>query len=89
VVVRGCRSLDSLVPKPDPCSKEFDCLSRSYEWRLNMLTGEIEKDEGIKMEYHMFDKNTYCNGAAFVARDGGVEEDDVSPRERLPPNNHA
>ncbi|CAI8599840.1 unnamed protein product [Vicia faba] len=138
VVVRGCRSLDSLVPKPDPCSKEFDCLSRSYEWRLNMRTGEvkekdlcgdqvvymdfpminenfvgikhryaytqvvdhiassttqdvqkyrglaklyfeeakIEKDEGIKMEYHMFEKNTYCNGAAFVARDGGVEEDD-------------
>lgn len=34
------------------------------------------KDEGIKMEYHMFEKNTYCNGAAFVARDGGVEEDD-------------
>ncbi|KAL5071610.1 hypothetical protein RYX36_022497, partial [Vicia faba] len=37
---------------------------------------QIEKDEGIKMEYHMFEKNTYCNGAAFVARDGGVEEDD-------------
>ncbi|KAL5074128.1 hypothetical protein RYX36_013112 [Vicia faba] len=116
VVVRGCRSLDSLVPKPDPCSKEFDCLSRSYEWRLNMRTGEvkekdlcgdqvvymdfpminenfvdyfvkqIEKDEGIKMEYHMFEKNTYCNGAAFVGRDGGVEEDDeedmVIDRER-------
>ncbi|MCI02344.1 carotenoid 910(9'10')-cleavage dioxygenase [Trifolium medium] len=28
------------------------------------------------MEYHMFEKNTFCNGAAFVARDEGVEEDD-------------
>jgi len=24
----------------------------------------------------MFDKNTFCSGAAFVPREGGVEEDD-------------
>jgi carotenoid cleavage dioxygenase-like enzyme len=35
-----------------------------------------EKDEPIRMEYHMFEKNTFCNGAAFVPRDEGVEEDD-------------
>ena len=43
---------------------------------LDYFVKQIEKDEGIKMEYHMFEKNTYCNGAAFVGRDGGVEEDD-------------
>ncbi|KAJ1377580.1 Carotenoid oxygenase [Sesbania bispinosa] len=145
VVVRGCRSLDSLIPGPDPSLNEFEWLSRCYEWRLNMLTGEVkEKDlsgaklvymdfpmvnenfigiknryaytqvvdpmasptrdvpkygglaklyfeessaefsmrdkdqleEQIRVEYHMFEKNTFCSGAAFVPRDGGLEEDD-------------
>ncbi|KAI5403281.1 hypothetical protein KIW84_050738, partial [Lathyrus oleraceus] len=136
VVVRGCRSLDSLIPKPDSSSNNYESLSRCYEWRLNMKTGEVKEkylcgekvvymdfpminenyvgikhkyaytqvvdpiasstaeyvpkygglaklyleesceESCIKMEYHMFEKNTYCNGAAFVARDGGVEEDD-------------
>ncbi|XVF89183.1 hypothetical protein PTKIN_Ptkin19aG0109500 [Pterospermum kingtungense] len=30
----------------------------------------------IKVEYHMFEENTYCTGAAFVPKEGGVEEDD-------------
>ncbi|XP_039060426.1 carotenoid 9,10(9',10')-cleavage dioxygenase-like [Hibiscus syriacus] len=29
-----------------------------------------------KVEYHMFEKNTFCSGAAFVPKDKGVEEDD-------------
>ncbi|KAK8550458.1 hypothetical protein V6N13_118976 [Hibiscus sabdariffa] len=34
-------------------------------------------DQGsIKVEYHMFEKNTYCSGAAFVPKESGVEEDD-------------
>lgn len=45
VVVRSCRSLDSLIPGPDPSLNEFECFSRCYEWRLNMQTGEVkEKD---------------------------------------------
>ncbi|XP_004501163.1 zeaxanthin 7,8(7',8')-cleavage dioxygenase, chromoplastic-like isoform X2 [Cicer arietinum] len=144
VVVRGCRSLDSLIPEPDLSSNEFKCFSRCHEWRLNMQTGEVkekdlcndkavymdfpiihenfvgiknryayiqvvdpissstqdgpkyrglaklyfeesstdiclsirDKDEPIRMEYHMFEKNTFCNGSTFVPRDGGVEEDD-------------
>ncbi len=28
------------------------------------------------MEYHMFEKNTFCMGAAFVSKEGGLEEDD-------------
>ncbi|XVF35448.1 hypothetical protein REPUB_Repub18cG0146900 [Reevesia pubescens] len=97
---------------------------RPYEWRLNMLTGDVkernltgpnhfpmefpmingaftgmgrfaglaklyfeEQNTGIswsenqvegliKVEYHMFEENTYCSGAAFVPKEGGVEEDD-------------
>ncbi|KAL1291111.1 hypothetical protein AAHE18_20G177900 [Arachis hypogaea] len=149
VVVRGCRSLDSLIPGPHPSSSsnELDCLSRCYEWRLNMETGEVKErsligpkvvymdfpmvnenfmgiknryaytqvvdplasstqdvpkygglaklyfeessseklfmqgdkqhdEDPIRVEYHMFEKNTFCSGAAFVPKDGGVEEDD-------------
>lgn len=46
VVVRGCRSLDSLIPGPDPSLKEFEWLSRCHEWRLNMQTGEV-KERGL------------------------------------------
>ncbi|XP_027356871.1 carotenoid 9,10(9',10')-cleavage dioxygenase-like [Abrus precatorius] len=138
VVVRGCRSLDSLIPRPDPSLEEFEWLSRCYEWRLNMHTGEVKERDlcgtnvvymdfpmingnliGIKNKYaytqvvdpiasstqgvpkygglaklyfeescaefsmqpvrvkcHTFEKNTFCSGAAFVPKDGGVEEDD-------------
>ncbi|ESW09210.1 hypothetical protein PHAVU_009G109200 [Phaseolus vulgaris] len=145
VVVRGCRSLDSLIPGPVLSLKEYEWLSRCYEWRLNMHTGEVkEKDicganvvymdfpvingnfigvrnryaytqvvdpiasstqdapkygglaklyvegsctefsmgvkeqpeEPIRVECHMFEKNTFCSGAAFVPREGGLEEDD-------------
>lgn len=33
-------------------------------------------EELIKVEYHMFEKNTFCTGAAFVLKQGGFEEDD-------------
>ncbi|GMY17586.1 carotenoid 9,10(9',10')-cleavage dioxygenase 1-like [Fagus crenata] len=33
-------------------------------------------EEHIKVEYHMFEKNTFCTGAAFVSKEGGLEEDD-------------
>lgn len=29
------------------------------------------------MEYHMFEKNTFCTGAAFVPNKGGLQEDDM------------
>ncbi|KAL1059683.1 hypothetical protein V6Z11_1Z016000 [Gossypium hirsutum] len=38
---------------------------------------EQNTEEGsIKVEYHMFERNTYCSGAAFVRKEGGAEEDD-------------
>ncbi|XP_075508291.1 carotenoid 9,10(9',10')-cleavage dioxygenase-like isoform X1 [Primulina tabacum] len=30
----------------------------------------------VKIEYHMFPKNTYCSGSAFVAKSGSTEEDE-------------
>ncbi|KAE8735233.1 Carotenoid 9,10(9',10')-cleavage dioxygenase 1, putative isoform 2 [Hibiscus syriacus] len=30
----------------------------------------------IKVEHHVFERNTFCSGAAFVPKDKGVEEDD-------------
>ncbi|RDX61223.1 Carotenoid 9,10(9',10')-cleavage dioxygenase 1, partial [Mucuna pruriens] len=143
--VRGCRSLDSLIPGPDPSLKGFEWLSRCYEWRLNMQTGEVKErdlcgtnvvymdfpmingnfignrnryaytqvvdpiasstqdvpkygglaklyfeescaefsmrdkeqpEEPIRVECHMFENNTFCSGAAFVPKGGGLEEDD-------------
>ncbi|XP_021276899.1 carotenoid 9,10(9',10')-cleavage dioxygenase 1-like [Herrania umbratica] len=168
VVVWGSRALASVIPGPDPDSKEFewfppkykpgapveesvDSISedqllfhRPYEWRLHMRTGDVKErnltgpnefpmefpmingafagvknkygytqvchcgsssatgmgkygglaklyfeeqntgtsmsgkqEEGlIKVEYHMFEENTYCTGAAFVPKGGGAEEDD-------------
>ncbi|KAK7282982.1 hypothetical protein RIF29_12147 [Crotalaria pallida] len=146
VVVWGCRSLDSLIPGPDPSSNEFEWLSHCHEWRLNMQTGKVKEKnlcgdklvymdfpminanfigiknryaytqvvdpiasstqdvpkygglaklyfeescaelsmrgkeqpnkEAIRVEYHMFEKNTFCTGSAFVPRDRGLEEDD-------------
>ncbi|XP_014500682.1 carotenoid 9,10(9',10')-cleavage dioxygenase isoform X2 [Vigna radiata var. radiata] len=141
VVVRGCSSLDSLIPGPNLSLKEHEGLSRCHEWRLNMHSGEVkEKDicggnvvymdfpvingnfigvrnryaytqvvdpiassdqgapkygglaklyfeesckgdkekaeEGVRVECHMFEKNTFCSGAAFVPIEGGLEEDD-------------
>ncbi|KAL3361241.1 hypothetical protein AABB24_014239 [Solanum stoloniferum] len=35
-----------------------------------------EEDELIKSEYHLFPKNTFCSGASFVPKPGGIDEDD-------------
>ncbi|KAH1067397.1 hypothetical protein J1N35_032384 [Gossypium stocksii] len=37
---------------------------------------ENNEEVSIKVDYHMFEKNTYCSGAAFVPKEGGAEEDD-------------
>lgn len=37
---------------------------------------ERNAEEMMKVEHHMFPKNTFCSGAAFVAKSGSVEEDD-------------
>lgn len=39
-------------------------------------TKDKQHEEAIKVEYHMFEKNVFCTGAAFVPQSDGVEEDD-------------
>lgn len=62
VVVRGCRSLDSLIPEPDLSSNEFKCFSRCHEWRLNMQTGEVKEkdlcnDKAVYMDFPIIHEN--------------------------------
>ncbi|XP_047965722.1 carotenoid 9,10(9',10')-cleavage dioxygenase 1-like [Salvia hispanica] len=150
VVVLACRARDSMIPGPDfglnkhewfskgleQTGADAPFLSRVYEWRLNMLTGNVvaernltgtdysmefpiindkyigkickygytqvvcskassmagtpkygglaklhlqereQCDGQIKVEHHKLPRNTFCTGAAFVAKRGGVDEDD-------------
>ncbi|KAI9106475.1 hypothetical protein K1719_022003 [Acacia pycnantha] len=39
-------------------------------------TSDEELEEAVRVEYHMFEETVYCTGAAFVPKDGGLEEDD-------------
>ncbi|GFS28859.1 hypothetical protein Acr_00g0004320 [Actinidia rufa] len=41
VVVRGCRALSSTLPGPE--MEEGFLFTRVYEWRLNMVTGEVRE----------------------------------------------
>lgn len=33
-------------------------------------------EDMIRVEYHKFPESTFCSGAAFVAKSGGIQEDD-------------
>lgn len=60
--MRGCRSLESLIPRPDQSLNDFEWLSRCHEWRLNMQTGEAkEKDlrgaKAVYMDFPMINEN--------------------------------
>ncbi|KAE8675839.1 Carotenoid 9,10(9',10')-cleavage dioxygenase 1, putative isoform 2 [Hibiscus syriacus] len=56
----------------------FGGLAKLYfgEQNTGVSLGGNQVEGSIKVEYHMFEKNTYCSGAAFVPKEGGVEEDD-------------
>ncbi|PON94638.1 Carotenoid oxygenase [Trema orientale] len=65
-----CTSSSEDMPKFCGLAKlHFEELDTRY----STTTGESE--EVIKVEYHMFEKNTFCTGAAFVPEKGGLEED--------------
>ncbi|KAF3446413.1 hypothetical protein FNV43_RR11592 [Rhamnella rubrinervis] len=90
VVVWGCRALESIIPGPDMGLNKFEWFSRGLKPLGGMLKlgglaklhfeepdiSARESEEVIKVEYNMFEKNTFCSGAAFVSKEGGVEEDD-------------
>ncbi|CAJ1973891.1 unnamed protein product [Sphenostylis stenocarpa] len=43
VVLWGCRALDAIIPGPEDGLKESKFFSRCYEWRLNMVSGEVKE----------------------------------------------
>ncbi|KAJ8543765.1 hypothetical protein K7X08_025383 [Anisodus acutangulus] len=46
------------------------------ETQVEMSKDDKEEEDLIKVEYHIFPKNTFCSGAAFVPKLEGVDEDD-------------
>ncbi|GMI81426.1 carotenoid cleavage dioxygenase 1, CAROTENOID CLEAVAGE DIOXYGENASE 1 [Hibiscus trionum] len=56
----------------------FGGLAKLYfeDRNTGISSGGNRVEGSIQVEYHMFEKNTYCSGAAFVPKEGGVEEDD-------------
>lgn len=55
------------------------CIYGLIKWGFGKYSwqgGREMEEQLIKMEFHEFEENTYCTGAAFVAKQGGVEEDD-------------
>ncbi|KAA8525262.1 hypothetical protein F0562_007117 [Nyssa sinensis] len=46
------------------------------ESELGFSQRERQSKDFIKVEYHKFEENTFCSGAAFVSKPGGLEEDD-------------
>ncbi|XP_025012666.1 carotenoid 9,10(9',10')-cleavage dioxygenase 1 isoform X2 [Ricinus communis] len=44
--------------------------------KLYFEEGENKFDEVIKVEYHKFEKNTFCTGAAFVPKTASTPEED-------------
>nr|GMN69173.1 hypothetical protein TIFTF001_038222 [Ficus carica] len=70
-VVHDSSSTEDNMPRFKGLAKlHFEQLDN----KISSTTREIE--EVIKVEYHMFEKNTFCSGASFVPKNGGLEEDD-------------
>ncbi|MCD7469516.1 hypothetical protein HAX54_008616 [Datura stramonium] len=46
------------------------------ERQVEISKDENEEEDLVKVEYHIFPKNTFCSGAAFVPKHEGVDEDD-------------
>ncbi|KAG8491268.1 hypothetical protein CXB51_014453 [Gossypium anomalum] len=59
--------------------KERNLTGTEYSMDFPFINEGFKENEVeglIKVEYHMFEKNTFGTGAAFVPKQGGVEEDD-------------
>uniref|UniRef100_A0A2N9FQM9 Uncharacterized protein n=1 Tax=Fagus sylvatica TaxID=28930 RepID=A0A2N9FQM9_FAGSY len=57
---------------------KFGGLAKLYfeELDTRFSSRERHQEELIKVEYHMFEENIFCTGAAFVSKEGSFEEDD-------------
>ncbi|KAI3687762.1 hypothetical protein L1987_81465 [Smallanthus sonchifolius] len=47
-----------------------------YGGLVKLYLGDVKQEDYVKMEHHKLPKNTFCTGATFVAKPGGIEEDD-------------
>lgn len=47
-----------------------------YGGLAKLHLGDTKEQDYVKMEHHKLPNNTFCTGAAFVAKPGGIEEDD-------------
>ncbi|GJX04845.1 carotenoid 9,10(9',10')-cleavage dioxygenase 1-like protein, partial [Tanacetum coccineum] len=43
---------------------------------MKLYLDDTNEQDYVKMEFHKFPKNTFCTGAAFVAKPDGLDEDD-------------
>ncbi|KAF7817127.1 carotenoid 9,10(9',10')-cleavage dioxygenase 1-like [Senna tora] len=56
---------------------KYGGLAKLYFEKPGLVKQREEQDEeAIRVEYHMFEKNVFCTGAAFVPKIDGVEEDE-------------
>nr|XP_043613814.1 carotenoid 9,10(9',10')-cleavage dioxygenase 1-like [Erigeron canadensis] len=47
-----------------------------YGGLVKLHLEDTKQQDYVKTEYHKFPPNTFCTGSAFVAKSGGLEEDD-------------
>ncbi|KAL3500577.1 hypothetical protein ACH5RR_039670 [Cinchona calisaya] len=57
---------------------KYGGLAKLYfaETELELSLTDKHPEELIKVEYHKFPVNTFCSGASFVPKSGGIDEDD-------------
>ncbi|XVF89187.1 hypothetical protein PTKIN_Ptkin19aG0109900 [Pterospermum kingtungense] len=69
---------DSIASSSSGMAKYGGIAKLSFEEPIAEISSTQGEAEGltIKEEYHMLKENTYCTGASFVPKDGGIEEDD-------------
>ncbi|EOY29733.1 hypothetical protein QUC31_020619 [Theobroma cacao] len=72
-----CQVRDCIASSASGMAK-YGGLAKLYfeEQNTGFSLGENQEKGLIKVEYHMFGKNTFGTGAAFVPKEGGAEEDD-------------
>ncbi|GMJ15898.1 carotenoid cleavage dioxygenase 1, CAROTENOID CLEAVAGE DIOXYGENASE 1 [Hibiscus trionum] len=70
-----CQVRDSIASSASGVAK-YGGLAKLY-FGEQSPESYLRENQGLKkVEYHMFEKNTFCSGAAFVPKDKAVEEDD-------------
>ncbi|KAI3706784.1 hypothetical protein L6452_24750 [Arctium lappa] len=55
---------------------KFGGLAKLHLEDARSSSMDKKQEDYVEMEYHKFPENTFCSGAAFVAKPGGHEEDD-------------